>query len=82
MVYPGVTTSPDSAAAASAVLPADRALAEGVRVFRDLLPPPQTVVDVPLLDSEPTDLASVDALSRTIEERFAAAASALVEPGS
>jgi hypothetical protein len=51
---------------------------EGVRVFRDLLPPPQTVVDLPLLDSEPTDFASVDALSRTIEQRFAAVAGALV----
>ena len=96
MVYPGVTTSTDSAGAASAVAPANPALAEGVRlfswiaerhrqgvrVFRDLLPPPQTAVDLPLLASEPTDLASVDALSRTIEQRFAAATRALVEQRS
>lgn len=95
MVYPGVTTSTDSAGAASAVA-RNPALAEGVRlfswiaerhregvrVFRDLLPPPQTVVDLPLLNSEPTDLASVDALSRTIEQRFAAAVRALVGHGS
>jgi anion-transporting ArsA/GET3 family ATPase len=86
MVYPGVTMSNDAAGTASAVEPANPALAEGVRlfswiaerhregvrVFRDLLPPPQTVVDLPLLEVEPSDLASVEALSRTIEQRFAA----------
>ncbi len=42
----------------------------GIRAFRDLLPAPQAVLDLPLLDSEPTDLASVDAFSRVVEERL------------
>lgn len=45
----------------------------GVQVFRNLLPPPQAVIDLPLLESEPTDLDSLDALSRLIETRLAEA---------
>lgn len=47
---------------------------QGVRVFRDLLPPPQAVVEVPLLDAEPTDLPSLDALSQLLDGHLAAIA--------
>lgn len=46
---------------------------QGVRLFRELLPPPHVVVDLPLLEREPTDLASLDALSRLVEARLPAA---------
>jgi anion-transporting ArsA/GET3 family ATPase len=45
----------------------------GVQVFRNLLSAPRAVVDLPLLESEPTDLVSLDALSRLVEERLAEA---------
>jgi anion-transporting ArsA/GET3 family ATPase len=78
MVYPEVT--------AADIRADDPALADGLRlfswmadrhrrgvqVFRHLLPPPQAVIDLPLMESEPTDLASLDALSRLIDDRFAA----------
>jgi anion-transporting ArsA/GET3 family ATPase len=43
----------------------------GVRIFRDLLPSPQAVLELPSLETEPTDLPSLDALSRLMDERLA-----------
>ncbi len=43
----------------------------GIQAFRDLLSPPRPVLDLPALEEEPTDLASLDALSRLLEDRLA-----------
>lgn len=43
----------------------------GVRAFRNLMSPPQTVLELPALEREPTDLPSLDALSRLVADHLA-----------
>jgi hypothetical protein len=43
----------------------------GVEVFRNLVSPSQPVVELPSLEAEPTDLISLDALSRLVDTRLA-----------
>ena len=49
----------------------------GIQVFRDLLPRPRTVLELPWLESEPTDLLSLDVLSRLLADRLESASLAL-----
>ncbi len=79
MVYPApapaasIISQPDAAVAGLRLFSWMASRHEhGVRVFRDLLPSPQAVLDLPLLETEPTDLASLDGLSRMMADRLAA----------
>lgn len=45
----------------------------GIEVFRELMPSPHAVVELPSLETEPTDLRSLDLLTRLAAERLGAA---------
>jgi anion-transporting ArsA/GET3 family ATPase len=54
----------------------------GIEAFRKLLPHPNAVVEVPSLDTEPTDMTSLDTLSRAVEIRLGAFDAAARQPAN
>ncbi|MGE5813632.1 MAG: ArsA family ATPase [Acidobacteriota bacterium] len=52
----------------------------GIEAFRRLLPRPDAVIELPSLDTEPTDMTSLDTLSRAAEIRLGALDAASRQP--